>query len=95
MEEIGKQFLGKGYDYYFGWSDEKIYCSEFVWKMYQRASGIEIGTPQQLRDFNLSDPVVKEQLRKRYGKNLPLNETVVAPADIFNSDTLEMVCQNN
>lgn len=43
MKEIGNQFFGKKYDLTFEWSDDKIYCSELVWKIYQRATGMKIG----------------------------------------------------
>ena len=36
MKEIGEsRFLGRHYDKYFEWSDDRIYCSELVWKIYQ------------------------------------------------------------
>ena len=33
MRAAGKKFVGKNYDWTFGWSDERIYCSELVWKI--------------------------------------------------------------
>ena len=43
LKDEGLKFKGKPYDQYFGWSDEKIYCSELVWKMYKSALGMELG----------------------------------------------------
>src|SRR5262245_61817018 len=40
LRAAAKAFAGKPYDPYFAWSDERIYCSELVWKAYQRALGI-------------------------------------------------------
>ena len=55
MKAVGERFKGKNYDLYFEWSDDKIYCSELVWKIYKEATGIEIGrTLEQLSDFDLS-----------------------------------------
>jgi Permuted papain-like amidase enzyme, YaeF/YiiX, C92 family len=34
MKTYGDKFKGKSYDIYFEWSDDKIYCSELVWKIY-------------------------------------------------------------
>ncbi|MDB5284487.1 MAG: hypothetical protein JWO06_3562, partial [Bacteroidota bacterium] len=34
MKKCAEKFLGKKYDLYFEWSDDKIYCSELVWKIY-------------------------------------------------------------
>ncbi len=33
MQEVGEGFAGKHYDPCFEWSDERIYCSELVWKI--------------------------------------------------------------
>jgi uncharacterized protein YycO len=91
MNSIGNGFTGKGYDIYFDWSDDKMYCSELVWKVYKRATGIEIGSLQKLSDFDLSNNIVKQKLKDRYGNKIPLNEMVISPSAILNSDLLETV----
>ena len=83
-----QNMLGKGYDWLFEWSDSKIYCSELVWKAYQRSHGIEIGRLRSLRDFNLISPVVLHQMQERYGKMIPWEMSVIAPSDIFDSPLL-------
>ncbi len=93
LKKAAKKFEGKPYDLIFEWSDEKIYCSELVWKMYYQALGIKIGELQLLREFNLSDPVVKQKMRERYGKSVPLDEAVISPAAIFRSPLLMTVGQ--
>ncbi|MCF6406467.1 YiiX family permuted papain-like enzyme [Chitinophaga filiformis] len=85
MEAEGKQMLGKSYDGYFEWSDDQIYCSELVWKIYKRAAGIEVGKLQQMKDFDLSSEPVKQIIRERYGDKLPENETVISPQSIYES----------
>ncbi|MBK6833032.1 MAG: YiiX family permuted papain-like enzyme [Bacteroidetes bacterium] len=77
-------YLGKSYDHVFGWSDDKIYCSELVWKMYKNI-GLEISTPKKLRDFDLSHKLVKQQLQMRYGTAIPYEEKVVSPQDLLDS----------
>ena len=42
MKNEGEKFKGKNYDLTFEWSDDKIYCSELIWKIYKRSTGIEI-----------------------------------------------------
>ncbi|MFL2571717.1 MAG: YiiX family permuted papain-like enzyme [Parvicellaceae bacterium] len=88
MKQIGEQFKGKPYDIYFEWSDDKIYCSELVWKMYKQATNIEIGKLEQLSDFDLSNETVKAKMKERYGSNIPMDEKVISPAAMFNSDKL-------
>lgn len=92
LRRAGVRFIGKPYDPYFGWSDEKIYCSELVWKVYKEAIGIEVGVPKRLGQFDLTPPKVKAKLAERYGNNVPLNEQVVAPSTIFDSPVLTTVC---
>lgn len=85
---------GRRYDLTFEWSDERLYCSELVWKIYQRALGIEIGGLQQVRDFDLSAAAVQVKLRERYGNKVPLEETVVSPVAMFESELLVTVAGN-
>jgi Permuted papain-like amidase enzyme, YaeF/YiiX, C92 family len=91
MVQAGEEFKGHQYDVYFEWSDERIYCSELIWKIYMKGAGIEICKPEKLRDFDLSAEPVRIKMRERYGKHIPLNETVVSPADIYNSNLLTTI----
>jgi uncharacterized protein YycO len=84
-------FAGKPYDLYFEWSNERIYCSELVWKMYRSALAVEIGRRQKLREFDLSDDMVKAKMRERYGAQVPLDEPVISPSAMFDSPLLETV----
>jgi uncharacterized protein YycO len=85
------KYAGKAYDSAFEWTDERFYCSELVWKIYDRALHIDIGHTQQLKDFDLDDPVVKSALQDRYGKSIPLEQQVISPAAMFNSPKLVTV----
>ena len=94
MKSEGEKFQGKKYDLTFEWSDEKMYCSELIWKIYQRAAGIEIGKLQRLEEFDLTNNVVRKKLNERYGEKIPLNEIVISPAAIFESELLITVKSN-
>ena len=94
MKNVGERFKGKNYDLTFEWSDDKIYCSELIWKIYKEATGLEIGRLQKLKDFDLTNPVVKTKMRERYGNNIPLNEPVISPEAVFNSNLLITVKSN-
>ena len=91
MKQIGEQFKGKNYDLYFEWSDEKIYCSELVWKIYKEALDIEIGQLEKLSDFDLSNIIVQQIMGERYGNDIPLEEKVISPAAMFNSNKLRTI----
>lgn len=84
---------GKPYDLTFEWSDQRIYCSELVWKAYERAFGVRLGETQRLGDFDLTDAAVKAKLRERYGTKLPLQETVISPQAMFDSALLTTVAE--
>jgi hypothetical protein len=93
LREAAKGFIGRPYDLTFEWSDDRIYCSELVWKIYDRGLGIRIGRLRKLRDFDLSDPIVKAKLRERYGDQIPLDETVISPGEMFSAEVLRVVVE--
>jgi hypothetical protein len=94
LNSIGDKYLGKPYDFAFCWTDDKIYCSELVWKCYKELTGLDFGNLQQLSDFDLSDKIVKQKLKERYGDKIPLNEMVISPVAIFNSNLLKTIKEN-
>jgi hypothetical protein len=94
MRTVGERFVGKDYDLYFEWSDDRIYCSELVWKVFDEGAGIEIGERQTIADFDLAHPVVQAKLRERYGERIPTDEVVVSPAAMFAAPELETVFEN-
>lgn len=88
LKTAAEKYRGKPYDLYFAWNDAEIYCSELVWKIYKDGAGVEIGRRQRLRDFDLSSEAVRLKLRERYGNRIPLDEPVISPAAMFDSDSL-------
>jgi hypothetical protein len=93
LRHDARHFEGRPYDLTFEWSDQRIYCSELVWKLYKNALGIEVGKLQHLREFKLDTPAVKAKLFERYGNRIPLDEPVIAPKAMFNSPLLTVVAQ--
>lgn len=88
LKQVASTFEGKPYDIWFGWDDHYIYCSELVWKIYDKALKLRIGRLQTIKEFNLSSPLVKKILKERYGNKIPYQETVISPASMFNSPLL-------
>lgn len=92
-----KQYLDRevrkrtSYDSKFGWGDDKLYCSELVWKAYNQATGKRIGEPKQMKDYDLSDPLLRKKMEDRWGKKLPLNELMIGPSDVYESRLLKTV----
>jgi uncharacterized protein YycO len=94
MKSYGKSMNNKDYDLYFEWSDDKIYCSELVWKIYKNGANIELCNTKKLKDFNLEDKLVKSIMKERYGNKIPYNEAVVAPSQLYESEMVETIFDN-
>jgi uncharacterized protein YycO len=93
MLSYAKRQLGKQYDLKFQWSDNKMYCSELVWKIY-RSSGYTISEPRKFSDYNLNNPSVQKEIQRRYGNTINLNETVVSPVDLYKSSLVSEIYSN-
>lgn len=91
LDSLQKIYLSKHYDIPFQWTDEKLYCSELVWKLYQKVYGIVLCPTRALKDFDLSSPLVQMALTQRYGKDIPMEEQVVSPEDLYQSPLLQPV----
>lgn len=94
LAQTAKRYLGKPYDPFFSWNDERQYCSEVVWKVYHHALALQVGKLQKLSEFDLSSPAVRAKLKERYGQKIPLNETVISPQAVFDAPQLETVEKN-
>lgn len=94
MKTVGDRFKGKHYDLYFEWTDDRIYCSELIWKIYKEATGLELGKLEKLKSFDLTSVAVKEKMKARYGNKIPMNETVISPESIYNSEFLITIKSN-
>lgn len=87
----GESWLGKNYDFVFSWNDEELYCSELVYKLYEQSLHLKLAQPKPLKSFDLSHPLVKQQLQVKYGKNIPYNDNMVSPQQLYESELLEPV----
>ncbi len=87
-------YFKKGYDIYFEWSDDLIYCSELVYKIFLGATGAEIGRVQKFRELKLDGPYAKELIQRRLqhtGRELNLEEPVITPDSQIRDAKLELV----
>lgn len=88
-----RSWLGGDYDSAFGWGDDRVYCSELVWKAYAAALDVELAAPGTFADYRLFDlPIAAEQKRRRWGEAGPdPAERIVSPADLWRSDATTVV----
>ncbi len=91
MDSAASTLEGKPYDSWYNWSDEKLYCSELVWKIYHRILGIELCDLRRLKSYDLTSPAVQNKLKDRFPDGVPLEEMVVSPQDIYESSLLTTV----
>lgn len=94
MKKVGESFEDQKYDPFFLSSDDRIYCSELVWKIYYQALGKRVGKWQKMKDFKLTHPEVAKIVKKRFPKGIPSEELVITPKAMFDSGLLEPVFQN-
>lgn len=91
IRRAAERYAGAAYDFEFRWSDDQIYCSELVWKVYEGALGVRLCEPKPMRAFQLSDPVVRRMILERYGDAPPLDEPMLAPSTLFECPMLRLV----
>ena len=91
MKTVGAKYKGKHYDTLFQWSDNRMYCSELIWKIYFEGAGIEVCKPNHFSDYSISLPRVKKLIKERYGDKFDPSEQIVSPQALFKSKLLKRV----
>ena len=94
LRRNAKKWVGKPYDIKFLWDNNKIYCSELVYKMYSEI-GIDLGGKQKIEEVlgprGTHGRVIKYYIKKYHKsyKKIPLKQTIVTPIRMFHSEKLE------
>lgn len=91
MKTVGAKYKGKHYDTLFQWSDNRMYCSELIWKIYFEGAGIEVCKPNHFSDYSISLHRVKKLIKERYGDKFDPSEQIVSPQALFKSKLLKKV----
>jgi hypothetical protein len=99
IEQSMLRFQGKPYDVLFQWSDDKIYCSEFIYDSFndpalEEKHRIDLGTVQTFSQLNLEGELAKKLIKKRYteeGKQIDPNEKIITPVAVLNDSKLDTV----
>lgn len=86
------KFLGKAYDIEFREDDKKIYCSELVYKVYDRDLGIKLGKWERLGDLNWK--AAESFIRSMERGKLPLERDLITPVGLTKGDNLMRVFTN-
>lgn len=85
-------YLNRPYDIQYEWDDEKIYCSELIYKAVRDAIGIELAEFRVLGEMNWKPH--EDFIRFVSEGELPLDRRMIIPADLVTSDKVNIVYSN-
>lgn len=87
--------FGRHYDVDFRMDDNRIYCSELVWKAYERGAGVRLCEPTSLSKMGFDNRLVRSLASKKIGKDrvarIKGDEPIVTPAQLARSSKLRKV----
>lgn len=89
MIAAAEKFIGRPYDIQYELDDEKIYCSELIYKGFKRASGQPLGKIVKLGDLDWKPQ--EKIIRAIAGDPIPLEREMITPRDLAEADQLEAV----
>lgn len=89
MITAAQKYLGRPYDLRYRLDDEKIYCSELVYKAFRDAGGGELGRLQTLGELNWKPH--EAFIRHLEGGGLPLDRKMITPRAVSEAPQLEKV----
>jgi len=84
--KAANEMMGRKYDYQFSWDDEKLYCSELVFKAYTKGIGVKLGKLVPLK--NLKYESHEDFIRSLTGEEIPLDRKVITPVEIYRNREL-------
>jgi hypothetical protein len=87
----GRKFLGRPYDIHYKFDDEKIYCSELVFKAIQAATGRTVGKVQRIGDLNWKPH--EDYIRSIEGR-VPLDRELISPQALSEAKELAKVYES-
>lgn len=83
------RLLGRPYDYRYAPEDHEIYCSELVYKVYDRSYGIKIGEWEKLESLNWQNH--EAFIREMENGKLPLDRPMITPVGLTRSQLVYRV----
>lgn len=89
MIAAAKTYLGRPYDIHFRFDNERIYCSELVFKAYRDAGGGALGKIQALGEMNWKPH--EGFIRELERGSLPLDRKMITPRAVSEAEQLELV----
>lgn len=87
------KFLGKPYDSRYRLDDEKIYCSELIYKSYVKSNKVKLGKLKALGDMPWE--AYKKTIRKYENGPPPLERLMITPKNLSLAPELELFYKQN
>lgn len=87
--EAAYKFKNLPYDILYQWDDEKIYCSELIYKAAFKGVGIKLADFVELGNLNWQPH--EAFIRYMTGGDLPLDRRMITPEDIAKSEKVDTV----
>ena len=84
-----KKYLGRPYDLRYDLDDEKIYCSELIYKAFRDVTGEELGRLVRLGDLKWQP--FEATIRELENGEPPLDRMMITPKDLALAPQLELV----
>jgi hypothetical protein len=84
-----EKYEGRPYDIHYDMDDEKIYCSELLYKAVRDASGKKLGKIRRLGELNWRP--YEQVIRSIENGNLPLDREMITPRDFSEAPELQQV----
>lgn len=88
--EKAKGYAGRPYDARYRMDDESIYCSELIYKAYEKETGKKLGVLVKVKDLDWQ-PYEKLIRRLEGDGSLPLEREMITPRDLAKAEGLEKV----
>lgn len=89
LETVEKNYIGLPYDAKYELDDEKIYCSELIYKAFRDVTGETMGTLDRLGDLNWQP--YERTIRELEGGEPPLDRMMITPRGLSDAKQLERI----
>ena len=86
-----RKFLGKKYDPYLRWSNDRMYCSELAYKAIN-TSGLSLNDPKKISDMKIAMSVANN-IDTQY-TNIDTSQLVVSPGDLARDSNMSRIFKN-
>lgn len=84
-----EKYEGRPYDIHYDMDDEKIYCSELLYKSVRDATGRQLGKIRKLGELHWQP--YEQVIRRIENGNLPLDREMITPRDFSEAPELRQI----